>query len=77
MQENGYATAIEILQRSPNRWELGVALLDGARAIPARRVEWHLRARDVLGALGLDAEVWRWEGRPEQLGYNRDASVSG
>ena len=54
-----FLRAISLLERGPNRWELGVAYLDAAVALPHRRPELLARAREVFTAVGAQAELRR------------------
>lgn len=53
--------AIALLEGTPHRWELGVALLDAATALPERRAQLAARAREVFAAIGAVAELRRVE----------------
>jgi len=54
-----FLRAIALLEQSPNRWELGVACLDAAVALPHRREELLARARELFTAMGARAELRR------------------
>lgn len=54
-----FLQAIECLQGTPNRWELGVACYDAAVALPHRRAELLARARQVFHSVGAQAELRR------------------
>ncbi|MDY7229633.1 AAA family ATPase [Hyalangium rubrum] len=56
-----FQQAIELLEAGPNRWEAGVAYLDGAVAVPHRRAQWLARAREIFTAIGARAELRRVE----------------
>ena len=56
-----FVKAIEVLERSPNRWETGVALYDASVALPHRRGEMRKRARRVFEEVGAVAELRRME----------------
>jgi serine/threonine protein kinase/tetratricopeptide (TPR) repeat protein len=59
-----FLRAISLLEQGPNPWELGVAYLDAAVALPHRRTHLLARAREVFTAIGAQAElrrVWRLE----------------
>jgi class 3 adenylate cyclase/tetratricopeptide (TPR) repeat protein len=54
-----FLRAISLLERGPNRWELGVAYLDAAVALPHRRPALLARAREIFTAVGAQAELRR------------------
>jgi serine/threonine protein kinase/tetratricopeptide (TPR) repeat protein len=54
-----FLRAISLLERSPNPWELGVACLDAAVALPHRRVQLLARAEELFTAMGAKAELRR------------------
>jgi hypothetical protein len=54
-----FLQAIEILEKGPNKWELGVACYDAAVALPHRRAPLLARAREVFTAIGAQAELRR------------------
>ncbi len=54
-----FLQAIEILEKGPNRWELGVACFDAAVALPHRRAQLLARAREIFTAIGARAELRR------------------
>jgi class 3 adenylate cyclase/tetratricopeptide (TPR) repeat protein len=56
-----FLRAISLLEQGPNRWELGVACLDAAAALPHRRAPLLARAREIFTALGARAELRRVE----------------
>lgn len=56
-----FRKAIEVLERTPNRWETGVALYDAAKALPARRQEYLRRAIRIFQEIGAEAELRRAE----------------
>jgi serine/threonine protein kinase/tetratricopeptide (TPR) repeat protein len=59
--EATFVKAIEVLERSPNRWETGVALYDASMCLPQRRDEMRRRARRVFEEVGAVAELRRME----------------
>jgi len=54
-----FLQAIELLEKGPNRWELGVACFDAAVALPHRRTQLLARAREVFTSVGALAELRR------------------
>jgi class 3 adenylate cyclase/tetratricopeptide (TPR) repeat protein len=54
-----FLEAISILEKGPNRWELGVAYFDAAVALPHRRAQFLARAREVFTAIGAKGELRR------------------
>jgi len=54
-----FLEAISILEKGPNRWELGVAYFDAAVALPHRRAQFLARAREIFTAIGARAELRR------------------
>jgi adenylate cyclase len=54
-----FLQAISLLEKGPNRWELGVACLDAAAALPHRRAQLLARARQIFTAIGAKAELCR------------------
>ncbi len=54
-----FLQAISHLEKGPNRWELGVACLDAAVALPHRRAQLLARAREIFTAIGAKAELRR------------------
>jgi hypothetical protein len=54
-----FLRAISLLEKSPNRWELGVACLDAAAALPHRRAQLLERAQEIFTAIGAKAELRR------------------
>lgn len=54
-----FLQAIEVLEKAPNKWELGVACYDAAVALPHRRAALLARAREVFTAIGAKAELRR------------------
>jgi len=68
--------AIALLEATPNRWELGVTLLDAAAALPGRRAQLAARAREVLSAIGARAELRRLE-RLEEVSAPRPRLAAG
>ena len=56
-----FRKAIEVLERTPNRWETAVALYDAAKALPARRLEYLRRAVRIFQEIGAEAELRRAE----------------
>lgn len=59
-----FRKAIEVLERTPNRWETGVALADAAKALPDRRDDYRRRARRVFEDIGAVAELRRLDRDP-------------
>ncbi len=70
-----FLKAISLLEKGPNRWELGVACLDAAVALPHRRVQLLARAREIFTAIGAQAELRRVQrlagAAPEEAHGNR------
>ncbi len=62
-----FLRAISVLEKSPNRWELGVAYLDAAVALPHRRARFLARAREVFTAIGAQAELRRMSRLEQQV----------
>jgi adenylate cyclase len=56
-----FVKALEVLAKSLNRWETGVAYLDGAAALPHRREDWLKRAEAIFVAIGAKRELLRVE----------------
>ncbi len=54
-----FLEAISVLEKGPNRWELGVACFDAAVALPHRRSQLLARAREIFTAIGAKAELRR------------------
>jgi class 3 adenylate cyclase/tetratricopeptide (TPR) repeat protein len=54
-----FLQAISILEKGPNRWELGVACFDAAVALPHRRAQLLARAREIFTEIGARAELRR------------------
>ncbi|HYH94466.1 protein kinase domain-containing protein [Hyalangium sp.] len=54
-----FLQAISLLEKGPNRWELGVACFDAAMALPHRREQLLARARELFTAMGAEAELRR------------------
>ena len=54
-----FLEAISVLEKSPNRWELGVACYDAAVALPHRRAQFLARAREIFTAIGARGELRR------------------
>ncbi|MBN1209195.1 MAG: hypothetical protein JXB05_30335 [Myxococcaceae bacterium] len=54
-----FLQAISLLEKGPNPWELGVACLDAAVALPHRRAQLLARAREIFTAIGAQAELRR------------------
>ena len=54
-----FLRAISLLERGPNRWELGVACLDAAVALPHRRARLLARAREIFTSIDARAELRR------------------
>jgi adenylate cyclase len=54
-----FLEAISILEKGPNRWELGVACFDAAVALPHRRAQLLARAREIFTSIGARAELRR------------------
>jgi hypothetical protein len=54
-----FLRAISLLEKGPNRWELGVACFDAAVALPHRRAQLLARAREIFAAIGAQAELRR------------------
>jgi hypothetical protein len=54
-----FLRAISSLEQGPNRWELGVACLDAAVALPHRRAQLLARARELFTSMGAQAELRR------------------
>ncbi len=59
-----FRQAIDLLERSPNRWETGVAYYDGSRALPERRQHYAAEARRIFESLGAVSELRRMERDP-------------
>jgi len=57
--EPAFQRAIETLEKTPNRWETGVAYLDAAVALPHRREEYLERARAIFTSIQANAELRR------------------
>jgi class 3 adenylate cyclase/tetratricopeptide (TPR) repeat protein len=70
-----FLRAISLLEKGPNRWELGVAYLDAAAALPHRRAQFLARAREVFTAMGAQAELRRVR-RLEQQAVGQPSPVS-
>jgi serine/threonine protein kinase/predicted ATPase len=56
-----FVKALEVLEKSPNRWETGVCYLDAARCLPHRREELAKRARRIFEDIGAVAELRRMD----------------
>ena len=56
-----FRQAIEQLERTPNRWELGVACHDAAASFPELRVELVPKAAAIFESIGAHAELARLE----------------
>jgi hypothetical protein len=54
-----FQQALDVLEKSPNRWELGVAYFDAAVALPHRREEYLERARAIFSSVQAHAELRR------------------
>jgi hypothetical protein len=54
-----FQEAMDCLERTPNRWELGVACFDAAVALPHRREELLTRARALFTEIHAEAELRR------------------
>jgi hypothetical protein len=54
-----FLKAISLLEKGPNTWELGVAYLDAAAALPRLREPLLARAREIFTAIGAQAELRR------------------
>ncbi len=54
-----FLEAISVLEKGPNKWELGVACFDAAVALPHRRAQLLARAREIFTAIGAKAELRR------------------
>jgi hypothetical protein len=54
-----FQKAIELLEKGPHQWELGVACFDAAVALPHRRAQLLARAREIFTAIGASAELRR------------------
>jgi len=54
-----FLQAIATLEKTPNRWELGVACFDAAVALPHRREELLARAREIFTSIQAHAELRR------------------
>jgi adenylate cyclase len=54
-----FLEAISVLEKTPNRWELGVACYDAAVALPHRRAQLLARAREIFTAIGAGGELRR------------------
>lgn len=54
-----FQQALDVLEKSPNRWELGVAYFDAAVALPHRREEYLERARAIFSSIQAHAELRR------------------
>jgi adenylate cyclase len=54
-----FLRAISLLEQGPNRWELGVACLDAAVALPHRRAQLLARAREIFTEIGARADLRR------------------
>jgi len=56
-----FERAFEILEKSPDRWQTGVAYYDASRFFPERAEELGMKARDIFEAHELKAELRRLE----------------
>jgi class 3 adenylate cyclase/tetratricopeptide (TPR) repeat protein len=54
-----FQQALDILEKTPNRWETGVAYFDAAVALPHRREEYLERAREIFKSIQANAELRR------------------
>ncbi|MBN9684607.1 MULTISPECIES: AAA family ATPase [unclassified Corallococcus] len=54
-----FLEAISVLEKSPNRWETGVAYFDAAVALPDRREDFLARARAIFTEVEARAELRR------------------
>ncbi|XXF80693.1 AAA family ATPase [Myxococcaceae bacterium GXIMD 01537] len=54
-----FQEALAVLEKTPNRWETGVAYYDAAVALPHRREEYLERARELFGSVQAQAELRR------------------
>ncbi|HVG58199.1 MAG TPA: protein kinase [Hyalangium sp.] len=70
-----FLQALSLLEKGPNRWELGVACLDAAAALPHRRSQLLARARQIFTAIGAKAELRRVQ-RLEGQAPREDSSVA-
>jgi tetratricopeptide (TPR) repeat protein len=57
--ESLFDNAISVLERTPNRWETAVALLEASHALPARRDDLRRRARKIIEEIGAVVELRR------------------
>lgn len=56
-----FRKAIEILEKTPNRWETGVAYFDAAVALPELREAYARQARLIFEEIGVVAELRRMD----------------
>ncbi len=56
-----FREAIDLLERSPNRWETGVAYYDASRALPERSQHYAEQARRIFESLGMASELRRMD----------------
>ncbi|MSP91414.1 MAG: tetratricopeptide repeat protein [Myxococcales bacterium] len=67
-----FKRALDVLERSPNRWETGVAYYDAARCLPDQCDVYARRARRIFEELGAVAELRRMD-REQGVGYGTDS----
>ncbi|MBI5608808.1 MAG: protein kinase [Deltaproteobacteria bacterium] len=61
-----FRQAIDLLERSPNRWETGVAYYDASRALPQRRKHFAAEARRIFESLTMVSELRRMDRDPAE-----------
>jgi hypothetical protein len=57
--EKIFSHGIEILTKTPNKWETGVMFLDAAVAIPSKQNDYLVRAKNIFVEIGALAELRR------------------